>query len=206
MEKIGIYGTGGFAREVVCLLDDLGKFNSIEAFYEPEEIWKEKWVGKTLLGIPVLPDSEIRPGQQISIGIGASEIRERVVDSLPKDIVYPTLIHPNAIVSRWVSLDFGCVVCAGVIITCQINIGKQAQLNLQTTIGHDCQIGNYFTSAPSVNISGECSFGNHIYFGTCSAVRDTVQICDNVIIGMGAIVVKNINEPGTYIGIPAKKI
>ena len=33
-----------------------------------------------------------------------------------------------------------------------------------------------------------------------------VNICDNVVIGAGAVVTKNITEPGVYVGNPAKKI
>lgn len=90
-------------------------------------------------------------------------------------------------------------------MTCQIKIGDFAQLNLGTTIGHDCIIGDFFTTAPSVNISGICNIGKKVYFGTSAAIRQNLKVCDNVNIGMGAMVVKDITEPGTYVGIPAKK-
>lgn len=91
-------------------------------------------------------------------------------------------------------------------MTCNIKIGKHAHLNLHTTIGHDCIIGDYFTTAPATNISGNCEFGECVYFGTNSSVRQGIKICDNVTIGMGGIVVKNINEEGVYIGNPVKKL
>jgi serine acetyltransferase len=33
-----------------------------------------------------------------------------------------------------------------------------------------------------------------------------MSICDDVIIGAGAVVLSNITEKGTYVGIPAKRI
>jgi len=33
-----------------------------------------------------------------------------------------------------------------------------------------------------------------------------VTVCDDVVIGAGAVVTKDITEPGTYVGNPAKKI
>jgi UDP-N-acetylbacillosamine N-acetyltransferase len=45
-----------------------------------------------------------------------------------------------------------------------------------------------------------------VYFGTRSCIKQKLSVCDNVIIGMNAGVVKNITEPGTYVGTPAKKV
>jgi UDP-3-O-[3-hydroxymyristoyl] glucosamine N-acyltransferase len=42
--------------------------------------------------------------------------------------------------------------------------------------------------------------------GTNSSVREKVNICDNVTIGLNGGVVKNINEKGVYVGLPVKKI
>lgn len=91
-------------------------------------------------------------------------------------------------------------------MTCNIEIGQQAHINLNTTIGHDCIIGNYFTTAPSANISGNCHFGNRVYFGTNSCVRQGVNIYDDVTIGMGGVVVKDIQSSGVYIGNPLKQL
>lgn len=129
-----------------------------------------------------------------------------LVENFPPETNFITIIHPTAIISDWVKIGKGSIITAGTILTCNINIGNHAQINLQTTIGHDCSIGNYFTTAPNVNISGDCKFGECVYFGTNSAIRQGIRICDNVIIGMGGIVVKDINEEGVYIGNPVRKL
>lgn len=207
MKDIVIVGTGGFAQEVLWLIDRLGLFSTVKGFLELDELWETQWKDKFLLGVPVLPISEFNPSsEKCVIGIGDSKIREKIVKQFHVDTEYPTLIDPASHISRWAHIGTGCIISAGTIITTQISIGNHSQLNLNTTIGHDCKIGEYFTTAPATNISGECIFGKHVYFGTGSATRDTVSICENVVIGMGAMVVKNINEPGTYVGIPARKI
>ena len=43
-------------------------------------------------------------------------------------------------------------------------------------------------------------------FGTSSSIKQGIPITNNVTIGMGAIVTKEIKEPGVYIGIPAKRL
>ena len=100
----------------------------------------------------------------------------------------------------------GSIITSGVIITCNVKIGMHVQLNLNTTIGHDNIIKNYVTTAPAVNISGSCCIGQNVYLGTGALVREDINIVKNSIIGMGSVVVKNIDESGTYVGNPAKKI
>jgi sugar O-acyltransferase (sialic acid O-acetyltransferase NeuD family) len=206
-KKIIIIGTGGFAREILCLISDLGRYEEVACFMETDDIWAEKWQNESIMGIPVRPRSEFDPDLYcVTIGIGNSIFREKVLNELPQNTEYITLIHPSVVISKWIEIGEGAIICAGSILTSQIKIGKQAQLNLHTTIGHDCEIGDFFTTAPGVNISGICNFGNHVYFGTSSAVRQNISICDNVTIGMGGMVVKNITEAGTYVGMPAKKL
>jgi UDP-3-O-[3-hydroxymyristoyl] glucosamine N-acyltransferase len=98
------------------------------------------------------------------------------------------------------------VICAGSIITTNVKIGRHAHINLITTIGHDCSIGDYFTTAPGVQISGNVLIEDRVYFGTRSCIKQKISVCDDVTIGMNSGVIKDIKEPGTYIGTPAKKI
>ncbi len=207
MRKIGILGTGGFAREILSLIFDLNKFHEVIAFYEPNEIWESKWKDKFLMDKPVLPFSDFNPITTVAtIAIANSIIRDKTTKQLPFDTEYITLIHPTAQISKWSKIGKGSIITAGTIVTTHIEIGAFCQLNWNTTIGHDSIIGDFFTTAPAVNISGNCKIGNHVYMGTGAATRQSISICDNVIVGMGAMVVKNIIDPGTYIGIPALKI
>lgn len=206
-DSIFIVGTGGFAREVLQLIDELGMYSKVRAFLEPDDIWEKSARGLNIMGIDVLPFSDYRPSNGvITLGIGDSKLREKSIGQLPTGTNYCSLIHPSARVSRWSKIGEGAIITAGCTVTTQIKIGLHCQLNLNTTIGHDCTIGDFFTTAPAVNISGACTFEEHVYFGTGAATRQGVSICKNVTIGMGAMVVKDVVESGVYIGIPAKKI
>jgi len=156
----------------------------------------------------ILPISTFNPEEyDVVVAIADSKARERMVKSLPKNTKYFTHIHPTAqIHGSDVEIGEGSIVCAGSIITTNVKIGKHSHINLITTIGHDCVIGDYFTTAPGVQISGNETIGDRVYFGTRSCVKQKMNICDDVIIGMNAGVVKNISEPGTYVGTPAIKI
>jgi len=207
-KKIGIIGTGGSAREtLLCLIDGFGtlplKIEDIVCFFERDSHLKDN----NVMGVKVLPQSEFDPSvYDVVVGIGDSALRKKVVQALPVNTTFTNIIHPDAIISKWVEIGEGSVITAGTVLTCNIKIGNHAQLNLHTNISHDCEIGDYFTTAPGVNISGICKFGDCVYFGTNSSVRQGINICSNVTIGMGGVVVKDILEEGVYIGNPVKKL
>ena len=207
-KKICIVGTGGFGREALCCLIDRTatteiKVEEIACFMVSDEHLKES----KIMGIDVISLSNFDPTlYNVVVAIGDPSSRKKMVNNLPSATTYTTIIHPNAVISKWVEIGEGSIITAGTILTCNIKIGKHSHLNLLTTIGHDCIIGDYFTTSPAANISGNCIFGNCVYFGTNSAVRQGISICDNVTIGMGGIVVKDIEEEGIYIGNPLKKL
>ena len=197
--KKGIIGAGGFGREVYWSLNQIERNNTV--FFVDDIYWDNT-------DEKILPLSLFEPDKyEVVVAIADSKDRERIVNGLPKSTKYFTHIHPSAqIHGEDVIIGEGSIICAGTIITTNVKIGKHAHLNLITTIGHDCVIGDYFTTAPKVQISGNEIIGSRVYFGSGSCVKQKIHICDDVTIGMNAAVVKNIEEPGTYVGVPSKKI
>lgn len=191
-----LIGAGGFANEVMAHM----KMNNMVCFVD------DCFFSENDKNIKKL--SEFDPEKyKVLIVIGDGKVRKRISEQLPKNTKYFSFIHPSAqILGEDVEIGEGSVICAGVIITTNCVIGKHSHLNLLTTVGHDNRIGDYFTTAPSVNISGNCKIGDCVYFGTNSSVREKIEICDNVTIGLNSGVVKDILESGTYVGSPAKKI
>ena len=83
-------------------------------------------------------------------------------------------------------------------------------------IGDDCFIGHgvmfindlFKTGKPAGGDKTQwCStkIGNNVSIGSNATIL-SVNFCDKVVIGAGAVVTKDIKEPGIYIGNPAKKI
>jgi len=194
MKKV-LIGNGGFSREIKHHMDcDLISFVD-------DSYWVE---GDSNL----LPLSDFNPSEyEVLVAIGNPLDRYNVVNRLPKETKYFSFIHPSAIIlDDNIEIGEGSIVCAGSILTTNIKIGKHAHVNLQTTIGHDSIIGDFFTTAPGAKISGNCKIGNKVYVGTNASIREKILICDDVTIGLGSGVIKNILESGTYVGCPAIKI
>jgi sugar O-acyltransferase (sialic acid O-acetyltransferase NeuD family) len=206
--KLCIVGAGGFARETLLIAKALYDLEDVDyrqkiVFLVKDEDWSEELI----MNVPQIKESDFDPEKYDAVvAIGDPVLRKKIVEKLPVHTKFTNLIHPKADVSEFVTLGKGIIIASGVIITCNVSIGKHAQLNLNSTIGHDCIIDDYFTASPSVSISGSCIIKEQVYLGTGSLLREGIFITNNSIIGMGAVVVKKIKEKGTSIGNPARKL
>jgi UDP-3-O-[3-hydroxymyristoyl] glucosamine N-acyltransferase len=59
---------------------------------------------------------------------------------------------------------------------------------------------------PNAIVGGNVNIKDKVYMGSCANIKEKINICSDVVIGMNAAVVKNIEELGTYVGCPATKI
>jgi sugar O-acyltransferase (sialic acid O-acetyltransferase NeuD family) len=197
--KKGIIGAGGFGKEIYWSLPLIERLNTV--FFVDDKYYD----GSDNL---ILPISKFNPKEyKVVIAIGNPKDRFDIVQRLPQETQYFTHIHPSVqILDPNIEIGEGSIICAGTIITTNVKIGKHAHLNLQTTIGHDCEIGDYFTTAPGAKISGNCKIYDCVYIGTNSSIKEKLSIHSLVTIGLNSGVVKHIDEPGVYIGSPAKKL
>lgn len=200
--KVNLFGAAGCSREVYAIAIRLGY--KIISFVDREK-------SDDIYGIPVLTEDEYDTSLPAIIAIGNSDIREKIVKKIllkNPETYFPVLIDPYArlLNINTITIGQGSIIFAGTVMTCDISIGDFAHLNLNTTIGHDSKIGDFFTTAPSVNIAGNSKIGKNVYFGSGSGCKEKLNICDYTKIGMGSVVVKDITEPGTYIGSPVNKL
>ena len=114
--------------------------------------------------------------------------------------------HQSVYIGSDIYVGCGSIICPNCVLTINIKLGTHSQLNLNTTIGHDCRIQDYFTTAPGAKISGNCNIGQGVYVGTNASIKEKLTITDSVVIGLNCGVVKNLTECGVYVGVPAKKI
>jgi sugar O-acyltransferase (sialic acid O-acetyltransferase NeuD family) len=153
------------------------------------------------------PLSEFNPKEYVlMVAIADPRDRYDVIQKLPKDTQFFTFIHPTALLMGDVEIGEGSFVGAYSILTTNIKIGKHAILNRGNQIGHDCEIGNYFSAMPGAIVSGNVKIHDLVYMGNNSSIREKLSIHSLSTIGMNSAVVKHIEEPGIYVGCPAKII
>lgn len=190
MKKI-LVGNGGHAREVMAQMGvKLTRF--VDDKYVTED---------------TQPISSIDPTKHIAmVAVANSKDRFDIVQRLPKKLKYFTFIHPTAIIMKNVEIDEGSFIGAYSILTTDIKIGKHVILNRGNHIGHDCVIGNYFSAMPGAIVSGNVRIHDCVYMGNNSSIKEKISIHSMCTIGMNGAVVKDIEEPGIYVGVPTKKI
>jgi sugar O-acyltransferase (sialic acid O-acetyltransferase NeuD family) len=209
VERIAVFGGGGFAREVAWLAETCG--HEIACFIDDDV----KKVGSVLNEIPVVSLEQCAtkfPAIRVAVGIGNPHTRKAVMDRVVGRGFEPcSLIHPRVERSRWATFGAGVVVCAGNILTTNITVGDYVQINLDCTIGHDVELGDYATLAPGVHVSGYVHVGRGAYIGTGAAIingtrEQPLTIGPGAIIGAGACVTRSIEAGVTAVGVPAKAI
>lgn len=157
------------------------------------------------VGFPVIGRVEaasLIDGDKI-VAIGNAETRERIQDEIDNVV---TLIHPNAVVSRRATIGEGSVVMAGAVINADSVIGRGCIVNTGSSLDHDCKIWDFVHISVGAHIAGTVEIGKGTWIGAGAVIINNRSICDGCMIGAGAVVIKDINEPGTYVGVPAEKI
>ena len=119
---------------------------------------------------------------------------------------FAILIHPSVRFSNTVSIGEGSIICAGSILTADISLGKHNILNLNVTVGHECEFADYVTIAPMVAVSGNVKLQYLVEVGTGAVIRQGLELAEGSMLGMGGILTKNIPERLIFAGNPAKKL
>ena len=190
--KLALFGYGGHAKEVASQIDD-----SIVFFVD------DKYADGISKPISTFDPNEY----MMMVAVADSKDRYDIVQRLPKETKYFTYIHPTALImSDDIKIGDGTFIGAYSILTTNINIGNHALLNRGNHIGHDTNIGSYFSAMPGAIVSGNVTIYDMVYMGTNSSIKEKLSIHSLVTIGSNAAVVKNIELPGTYVGVPVKKI
>lgn len=209
MKDLYIIGAGGFGREVAWIVERINSIKptwNLKGFIDDNETLWGSTEGEYQVfgGCEYLSALE---GVYAVCAVGSSNVRKKIIEKLKDTSVkFATLVDPSVLYSNSVKIGEGAIVCAGTIITVDVNIGDHVIVNLDCTIGHDAVIDDFVTIYPSVNVSGNVLIGECSELGTGTQIIQGKKVISNTIIGAGAIVVKDCLESGTYVGSPAKKI
>jgi sugar O-acyltransferase (sialic acid O-acetyltransferase NeuD family) len=206
-KKLVILGAGGFAREIAWLVWDINQVSNeweIVGFAEHTT----EHVGQVVNGIPIISMEEATrylPNICAVAAIGDPLLKERAVKEADNfGFKFVRLIHPSVSKSKSVNIGIGSMICAGNILTVNVAIGEHVILNLDCTVGHDSMIEDYVTISPGCHLSGGSRIRRGAFLGTGVVTIENHEIGAYSKIGAGAVVINDIPEKATAVGIPAK--
>lgn len=210
MSELVIIGSGGFAKELAWLWAECKNSGQnvpeLIGFISEDDSFPA-WNGIPTLGNDSWAASNLSKDVSFLIGVGQSSLRKDLAlkyESMGLKTI--TLIHPSVTLGTNTHLGSGTVICAGCTITVEVQIGRHVLCNLHTTIGHDSVVGDFSVISPGVHISGYTAVGECVELGTGAVTVPGVHISDQTIIGAGTVITKDLPQPGTYVGNPARKI
>lgn len=159
--------------------------------------------------VPVL--GSVRQSREFSdckfvVAFGSPEAKKINVSEHLRHAEFATLIHPTAIIADSSCIGEGSLICAGTIVSVNVRVGNHVTLNLACTIGHDAVISDYTSVMPGTNISGNMCMGEGVYVGTGAKIIHRLEVGSHSTIGEGAMVIRNVEEKQTVVGVPAKVI
>lgn len=210
MKKIGIFGTSGFAREVVDIAGELG-YQTILIAKDQVDLDAFEFEGEVILE----RDLDRLGGIDLAIGIGENAVRQKIATRFASRGSFINLVHPTASFGKGqrarIDASQGIIICAGVRFTNNIQVGPFSIFNLNATIGHDVVVEDFVNVAPGVNVSGNVHLGTRCWIGTGAAINQgtaeaKLHIGPGTVIGSGSVVVKSCDANAVYVGIPAKRI
>lgn len=200
MKQIVIIGASGHGKVVADIIEKSG--NIVRGFLDDNA--SGEVFGYSILG-QVCDYNNYDSECEFVIAIGDNQVREKIANSI-KQVKLFTAIHPSVCMAKDVIIGQGTVVMANAVINSSAKIGFNCIINTGVIVEHDNFIGNYVHLSPKVSLGGTVNIGKSTHIGIGATVRNNITITDNCIVGAGAVVVNDILNSGTYVGVPARKI
>lgn len=124
----------------------------------------------------------------------------------PMELSFPPIQHPMAWVSPSAVLGRGVFVGAQAAVAAHARVGDWSVINRGATIGHDTVLGAGVRVHPGATVAGVTRLGDRVVVGAGATIIDGIRVGDDVVLGAGSVVTRDLLEPGTYVGVPARRL
>jgi len=202
-----VFGASGFGREVMPLVRHSQP--DCEVVFIDDNPPADRLNGHQVLSYEDFLASDA-PVKSVCIAIADASVRQRLTEQCLSDGVSIFKVQSDSVVVLDdVTLGDGSILCPFTTITSNVSIGVSFQANIYSYVAHDCVIGDYVTFAPGVKCNGNVVIEDHVYVGTGAVIKQgkpgkPLIIGRGAVIGMGAVVTKNVSPGAIVVGNPAK--
>ena len=205
-QRVVVVGVGGMGREAAAWVADLPGDAEVIGILDDDATRH----GTQVAGLPVLGGVDWvteHPDVAVVAAIGSPTARARLVGYLEAaGVGLFTVVHPSATVGPRVTIEPGAIICPGVLLTCDIHVGRAAILNYGAMVGHDGDIGACAFVAPGVHLAGNVTVGEQANIGIGASVIQGVTIGERAVVGAGAVVIRDVEPDVTVAGVPARPL
>jgi len=140
------------------------------------------------------------------VGIGSNHVREHVTAELiAAGLAAVEVVSPHAVVLPTAQLGEGCQLMPAAVVTSCASIGPGAIVNTNASVDHDSIVGPYVHIGPGAVLGGRVTVGARTLIGLGVRVLPGVTIGADVTVGAGAVVVNDVPDGATVMGVPARR-
>lgn len=199
-KTVNVLGAGGHARAVIALLIDCGY--TVAGIYDSAfSADKEEFIcGVRLMG--ALPSKDL----EVVLAIGDGERRKLSYNSEAIHVVQESIIHPEAFIGLGVEEGISNLIFPRAVLHTEVKLGANNIINTGCILEHETAIGSHNHISVGTILCGRVTFGDNCFIGAGTTIIDKVKVGNNVTIGAGSVVIRDILEPGVYVGNPARRI
>lgn len=206
MKNIIIVGAGSVGGHIINNLDlyNLNKKEILGFLDDDKNKHGDSFFDKPILG----PISWLLDKKDISviIGIAYPKTKLAIFNFISQNyyLSYPTLIANNSWVSNNCQIGKGTIIYPGNCLNYCTKIGDFVILNMNCSLGHHVNIGNFTSLAPGVNIGGNCIIDDLVDLGIGTSIIQGIKIGNNSIVGGQSMVINDIPSNLKVLGVPAR--
>lgn len=165
--------------------------------------------GRPVVALEDLAERYDPDGHRTFVAISSqrlNRLRRRLYDAVKaQGFTCTSFVSPHAFVWRNVEIGENCFVFESNVLQHHVSVGDNCVLWSGNHIGHRTAIEEDVFISSHVVISGYCRIGARSFLGVNSSFGDGLSVAPDTVVGAGAVVVKNVEEPrGVYVGNPAK--
>lgn len=205
LSKLLIYGASGHGKVVGDIAMSLGWKNL--QFYDEQYAEMPKLYNKKAVGDWQLLLDDLSGASGVIVAIGNNYHRENYLKLLQeRNAPIVSLIHSSAVISEYSKIGTGSVVMPNVVVNAGAVVGVGTILNTSSSVDHDCEIDSFVHLSPGAKLAGGVKVGGCSWLGLNSCVIENITIGDSVIVGAGAVVVKDVGDNKKVLGVPAREV
>ena len=197
-----VIGIGGFAKEVYETLFDLNLIHQIERFTESiRDQFRVSFFCKKFVKLLFYLDLN---GKKLVLSFGDHSSRAAFVGDCDSIVLLQNIIHLSTIITSFTKFGIDAIIGSGASKNAVTILEDDTVIDGLVAIGHVSTIGEYSQLCPECVINRNSKLGNGVFISAKSVIRERIKISDNIVVGMGAIVVRDIEIEGIYVVNPTK--
>jgi len=216
MPKYAIYSCEAFAREILPSarkqVSGDGRVDGQIVFVDDDP----NKIGTVVHECSVISFQDLKSdehkGRLVNVAVADPWIRKDVVERCQiAGFDFFSVVDDTSVRFDNVNIGKGAIFCAFTMTTGDAYIGSHFHCNIYSYVAHDCHIGDFVTFAPRISCNGRVHIDDYAYIGTGAVLKQgdhhkPLRIGRGAIVGMGAVVLKDVPDGAVVAGNPAKVI